>query len=312
MISWLRSEFSGLPHKSALTGVVLILISVILKQNAEHFPYFGVHSAIDFTKEIGFALIIAYFIAFTIERASKKDQNSHVANQIDLIKKNVFEAIFHQKHDEKMIRFAIENLFNSKFYRRKSLIMMEISKIKRTDNISNPETPVFVHVSTKCEIHNISNSAADYPFVAFIEKPFDKALAKYVKMTRLKIGNDEYDEKQLQAADIMAEDTDDFKKYRTTVRIDPEDFKLVEANYTFVKYARDEMPWQQVDPCDGLEMRLTRPEGLSVFGIPIHKTQSAPRYPTQNNFELTIEEPLFPHNGAVVWWYPSNFGAVDK
>jgi hypothetical protein len=74
-------------------GIIFLLLSIIFHP-APGAPQHGwLAYGATFAREFGFALLIAYFISMGIERQSRAQHNERVSEQIDMIKRDVFEAV---------------------------------------------------------------------------------------------------------------------------------------------------------------------------------------------------------------------------
>jgi hypothetical protein len=98
-----------------------------------------------------------------------------------------------------------------------------------------------------------------------------------------------------------------FKRYSTSTFIDAGDSLHVEYQYRLVKFARDEMSWRVADPAEDFILAISHSDKLVSFAAPMHARREVE--PRRNiggiDLELEISEPLFPFNGAVVWWRPA-------
>ncbi len=293
-------------------GIAMLLTSIVVKDRVDALHIMGIHYLADFMKEGGFALIISWIISRGIEELSRENFNNDIKSEISRIETNVFEAIFHKQHDKRLIERVVNSIFNSDFYRKNSDLKMSFRKIRKSDDISNPDTPLIVEINVKFEMHNISDADNIYKFQAFLEKPYDSSLVQHVKMIRLRIDDRIFTDSELIESDRLIEDNEDFIRYGMNELIEQGAFKEFEISYTMIKYARDEISWRQVEPCDGFSVTMTVPPELRAFGVPMHfRTDIRPRYPTADLFELVIPEPMFPHHGASLWWAPKSV-AIPK
>jgi hypothetical protein len=324
--------FHRRPTALILFGTVLILGGIAIADHGYNLFTPSSEYLAKFLSETGFALIIAYFVTMGIEAYSRESHNHHVRIQIERIKKNVFAAIYKKDHDPKLIDFVDNNIFRYSFYRLNYQVRMRITYLGKDGEpdyrekafVPKDDDLVHVGVTLRSAIKNTSSSDHDYTFETFIEKPYLKEHSHLARLIKLTVNNKPVPMKSLSRNDdlnkedsnredankkdpnfFLAEDAD-FKVYSYVFRIERKTISIVEAEFVMIKYARDELTWRSVDPADGFYISVEHPCGLHVFGTPLHKeTSIEPTRTAGALFELFIREPLFPHNGAAVWWAPT-------
>jgi hypothetical protein len=328
--SWLRESESGeaeseefVPQTAAarvfhrrpvalvLFGTALLLVGIGLDDRGYKLFLPTSEYSSKFLIEFGFALIIAFFITMGIEAYARESHNHNVLVQIERIKKNVFEAIYKQNHDPKLIDFVDQNIFRYPFYRQNYSVQMKIIYINNNDVGSHFEPtnddPVQIGVTLKTEVTNISSSDHDYEFETFIEKPYLRQYSDRARLLKLVING-----KIVPPPEPDDEDPD-FKIYKHKLRIERKTTSTLEAEFVMIKFSRDELSWRSVDPTGRFYISVDHPPGIHVFGTPIHKdTSISPKISAGAMFEILIQEPLFPHNGALVWWAPQSLAEDSR
>lgn len=307
---WAKSRLHTFVRRPFLWGVILLCISIIMK---DRLPLFmGDQYFVLFLKELGFALIIAFFIAEGIERVARSQHNREVLHQMNEIKRNVFKAIFQRNHDRRMVETVTERILNYKFYRRKSKCTFSFEPVQPPEGTRKKTGLYRLTVKAEFTVVNISDSDADYVYEAFIEKHEEDGGAgelEITRMTRLELGSKVYDEEDLKQADCNYKDTKEDRRYSTITTIAGHKSLDVIAEFELIKRELDEITWRQVEPCDGFEVVMIMPEDLKAHGVPIHWKNDIPLVEkAPNYYTLAIDEPLFPYNGVALWWKPKSQG----
>lgn len=305
----LKNEYlSALPHKSFLFGLLCIAAINLVKREPTLYHLFAMHFAVEFFRDLGIALIIAWFIAMSIERIAKRNHDQHIQEQINNIKENVFGAIFYRDHDENLINSVVDKILKYNFYRKNSTVTMAIRNLDESHDFSNGNSAIILDINMAFDIINITDMLQTYDFCTFLEKTFEAKYRKHVKLNKICIGNNNYTADQIKEADGKYEDTTGFIRHIYPITLEANQATSVSVSYTLIKYARDEISCRQVMPCDGMKVILSAPKDLIVKGTAFHhRSDIEVEEVTQSIYQINIDEPLFPHNGVSFWWFPKSF-----
>lgn len=301
------SKLNEQPAAVFLAGVVFIYFAIAVHTH-EGLAIIPTWSTIsDFSKEMGYALIISYFITVGIEKISREEHNKRVDSHMQSIKKNVFESIFYRNHDERIINMINESILNQPFYKTKYGIDIKIRYLNNKDFYDTPSQtdPVLVSVTLEMTVKNTSPKDGIYQIKAFVEKPYFHEYEKYVKIKNIEVDGISIGDQALIEADKAYEDTDDFVKYKKNTEIPKNGFKNIKIEYEFVKFARDEIAWRTVDPCGNMSVYVDCPPGIHSYCTQMHSNDDIqPSRNASGTLTIKIREPLFPHNGVLIWWAP--------
>lgn len=140
-----RKSLTG-NHVLALAGFFLVLLSIALEKQYErptpsasqpaasssvtsgerlvadtqaHSGFFSLKTASSLTKEIGFALLIAWAISAFIERQSRERDEQNAEATRERIARDVVHAVFGLQHDATFVRTVIEKSLHSKVVRKR-------------------------------------------------------------------------------------------------------------------------------------------------------------------------------------------------
>jgi hypothetical protein len=302
--------FADYPIVIAIFAALALVVGLSLKENGWQYIAFNQEFLANFFLEVGTALLIAFFIAISIEKYSRETHNAHVQAQIDKIKRSVFESIYKNRYDKHFVNFIEDNIFKYPLYRRKYRVGIKIEEHPSVAHkkVLSAEDPVILNITLRSTVVNISSKSIDRVMTTFIEKPdldypdHQPRLCVFTKGHEThNFANDEEFKKvgQLQ-------DREDMKIYSVNVHFQPEEKIHIELQYTLVKFARDEMSWRCIDPAEDFLLAMNHTKKLCSFATAMHsRGDIKPRRQIGAfDLELEIPEPLFPHNGAVVWWRP--------
>lgn len=303
------------PISLAGVGAILLLLGLTYSAyDAHHFKSFWDYFFL-FLKELGFALIIAYFITVGIESSSRNRHNDHVTNQIDQIKRNVFDAVYKTRQDAGLVSLLETEIFKKGFFRTGYELQMTFEYVDKTLE-KTPESFLRVDVCSRFYVTNTTTTSSTFNYSTFVEKPFDESLQHQAVLNYLKVGDHVLTEDELKKADTSVDDTADFRKYAWPKQISGGEAIYVLAKYTIFKHARDSLNWQVLDSCDGLKLTVFHPKEIVIFGDAVHPCSDSidKSGGTENDqtFDLRIDQPLLPRNGIQIWWSPSKSTAASK
>lgn len=291
------------PSSQLFIGITLLLLGIVLHLWDHHHQ---VHPSMEylytFLRELGFAFIIAWALTMGIERTSRDRHNKHFQNQLDIIKRNVFEAVYCTRQDPSVVQMLETEILGHPFFRTQYEVEFVMDYIDMSG-----ERVLRADIKVRYRMNNVTNKDQDAIFRAVIEKPYSKALADEAVMKSLTI-----DGKQLSAAEIKQSndalaDTPDFRRYSRPFLVKANSYSDVVAEYTVIKYCRDNMVWQVFDPCDSFKLTVFHPIDLIIYGDVIHSFPGEKSGGGLNDkiFNLRISRPLFPNNGVQFWWCPA-------
>ncbi len=289
-------------------GLIFLLIGICLHIWEDHAKAAWMHGWLQyfytFSREFGFALIIAFVIAMGIERTSRNRLNSEVSKHLEDIEKNVFAAVYNTRQDPGIIELLETEIFGKPFFRTGYEIeatFKELADYKQ-------ERMFRVEIYCRYKVHNITNKPRSFHFHATVEKPYEPSLAHLAEMTSLAVDGKPLTADQLKQANENQPDTDDYRKYKWDEAVPADKSILVETKYTVIKYARDALVWQVYDPCDSIKMTVYHPVDITVSGDAIHSFEAEKRGvdPSDVVFTIRVNRPLFPNNGVQIWWRPKN------
>ncbi len=307
----LRRLLRDHPLSILALGIICLLFGIAYQKfdALETFSDWHAYAGI-FIKELGFALIIAYFLTIGIEALQRDSHNKHVSGQIDRIKRDVFEAVYSTRQDRNLVALLESEIFNQPFFRQAYSVNVTMTLLDR-DIECNSESKVQLDIQCEFYAANRTNVTRDFHFRAFVERPFEED-DDVARLTFLKLGEQYFDsERELSEVDQRKPDTPDFRHYEWSATVARGESIHVVSKYRLVKRARDYLVWQVLDAADGLRIDVTLPEPglLRIFGDAIHpcqdRLQKIGGHEEDHTFSLRVDQPLLPHNGVQIWWGPA-------
>jgi hypothetical protein len=310
-VATFRQMLADYPMAVVLLGALLLAIGISLTEHGWGIFRLNAEFVGHLIAEFGIALIIAYFISISIEEYARHRHNRHVEEQLASIKESVFEAVYRVRLDEKFFDFIEDALFRHPFFRKNHSVAMKIAPHDsvKGKSILIADDPVIVTITLQSTICNISTTERPKVLSTMIERSSHGGLTDEPRLCSMIIGSDRYtflnDEDFKKLGNISI--TEGFKRYSVDRKIGAKDSLYVEYQYRIIKFARDEMSWRVVDPAEDFILRIAHTDQLVAFAAPMHVHREVePRRDIVGvDLQLTISAPLFPFNGAVVWWRPT-------
>jgi hypothetical protein len=247
-----------------------------------------------FFKELAFAFLIGGIIAFSIERASKLAQHREMFEQLNLIKTNVFVAIYGPRANDAFFYHFKRQTLDRAYLRKNCVVHAQLRYL--TDD-QGPQSIMLLRIASHSTIVNESGKQSEFQASMMVEKPWDSAYDNYVEARALVNGS------VLNTVDISG----DFLCSSLAMTFAPFEEKRLTTEFQTIKYGRDQSSFQTLTPADRMDITISFPEDLDLYAQSRNagelKVLSAA---SRSGIVLaTIEEPIFPGGGFEFWWNAS-------
>ena len=280
-----------------IVGVFLLMAGVILRltlttSTPEWRELFGV-----FVSELGFAGIIAAFLTLSVEEYAKTKHNREMT-------RSIIQYVYGSRIDSKLFESITNFVFTTKFYRRNLVVEYDFE-----DRIGEK---ILIRQTTSYEVENITRELYTYDISMFVEKADGagsnsafRSAGHNLGLVSIFVDGWPLSEEDLKKARAAKPDTHDEEISSHPIEIGSGNKRSVRTVHLIEKHARDQELWRSVAPCSGVRLALRWTSGvdLDVHVLPVHP---------QDRFDLCdrgarsltceISQPLFPHNGCIIWW----------
>jgi len=284
-------------------GVVLLLVSIVigtsLEDGAEK-PLYAI-----FFKELGFALIIAVLLAFSVERAMRSRHEKAAQDTMEAINKNLFKAVYDRYIPPEVFSEVERCLMTCDIVRKEYQIDYTLSYIEHDDfegiSQGDKDSHLKCDIFSKYVIENVTDSTTDVPIELHLEKPIDSALSKFLEVKSVSIGD--WTIKGDQIKDYI-EDAKEHLIFKTNKEISARGEVEVSMVARVVKRKVDAEIWASRLPSNDITLRVRSPRGVEVFATANH-SQSL-KVSDSSDFKVyELKHGVFPFQSVIFWWKES-------
>ena len=259
--------------------------------------------ASSFMKELGIAGIVALLIIATIEQFTRSKHQKAADSLMDRIKTNLFYAIYHRHIPTEVFEEVERCLLTKNIIRRNYSVSYSLSIIPPAlvaeGKISQQDADghLFATVSSRYELHNISDGSAKAPIEMYLELPIDENLRSYVEIMEVKIDNSVT---QIEPFEYVKSAADSGFKKETT--ISPHGSVKISLKARTIKRKTDMEVWASRLPSDGLKLQVVAPEFIEVKAKANHSSQLTFEQLDAQTRVWELESGIFPFQSVIFWW----------
>lgn len=284
-------------------GVVLILVYI----NAPIVDNGGTLSkslVYVFAKELGFALIIASILAFTVERATRRRHEDAAENTMRSINKNIFKAIYGRYIPEEVFSEVERCLLTTDVVRKQYQIDYTLDYIKENDyprmTKDDKDTHLKVDLYSKYTLENTTNRHTEVPIELHLEKPIDDLLVEYIQIESVIIGAIEFSKEEIEEI-CKTHNTKEHVIFAHRQEMKGRESIEVSMTAKILKRKVDAEIWASRFPSSDITVRIISPCDISVMGTANHSQKLIERKMNGKQiFEL--KHGIFPFQSIIFWW----------
>ncbi|MCG8607362.1 hypothetical protein MJD09_20570 [bacterium] len=304
----MKLRYVGIGMAALLFLLLASFIEHLSSPNAEMSWILSNKTWIGFFKELGIAFLIALLIIFTIDQHTKRMQQSEVRDQLEGIKRNVFEAVFGIRAPKSIRDRTFDLILGQSFFRTKYRILyqLELKEFERTDGSS--VKGILMHGHSSFTVENISNNRDTYTLNIEIQKPTIRAikgLEEHAHMPSVLIDGEERTARQPTDTDRTYFDQSDFRTHLYDVPLDPGQRAEISFSLSAIRGLDDQEIFLTFLPCDGMTLQLEVPPDLDTFGaFSLHEKEAnrVKSYEQTGFYEWELRYPMLPYEGFLIWW----------
>jgi hypothetical protein len=306
-------------HLLLILALIFVIVAVVwdalLKTETTDLWTFRGAVWVEVVREFGFAFFIAWIVAVTIEKSSKRRQEVSVQAMQKRIADNVFRGVYSTEFPNRMIDTITRNLLKSKFVRNYIDLTYEINPLTEVD-ANYGKSPPFVCVRTKMDyvIRNMTDEETIFPFRLLLDQPPDPGLQKYVKLETIEI--DGHDAKgkisSKKNEDGTIEYAGDFNiKPSPVLDDDPLKGLRVKIEHVIIKNNVDTVIWSTPYPTLKLDLSVIMNVKDNMFQAhALYRKEFKKTWGKPEEYEgihtWTLDDVVLPHQGVVVFWQPKS------
>lgn len=271
------------------------------------------------SKEVGFALLIAFFISTGIERQARErheraereareSEAEAVSTARAEIARDVFHGVFGLQHDRGYVNTVIENILQRPIVREHYSVEMTVSALSPEEvDMLGVGAEQFVKVHSICEYSflNISTTEADFDIGFILPVRVGPKLRDFARVNTVALDGVSKTELEITSAQQPGEG-EPTKEYRWPWKLQKDGRVSVLVSSTILKERSDNEVWRNIHPTIGgaeFKLRMELPD-MEVGLRNITAAERIERYSNLPGGESawTIDGPILPNESVVVWW----------
>lgn len=266
-------------------------------------------------KELGFALIIAIILIFTVERVSRKNHEEAADRLVEKINKNLFNAIYKRYIPNEVFAEVEAALLKSDVLRDKYEVNYALSEIDHRQfpdlERSDIETHLHCTLLSSFNIQNITSKAIDYTVALHLEVPIEKRLRKHVEICEMEIDGASLKPYELEK-DEYFKITDTHLIFEKVISIGPSQTKEISMKAKTLKRATDMEIWASRVPSTGVRVQVSVPENYQVEATANHTQALRKKNMADANSTIWyLDHGIFPFQSVVFWWQPKKSSTLE-
>lgn len=277
-----------------LSGIILVFVSNIIPDGWP-FHFSG------FVKELGFALVIAGILIFTIEKYTRDRHKKDLEITIKEINENLYQAIFKRHIPESILREVEKSLLCANVFRTNYDVTYTLIPVDPVEDAAmDPQMHLRCTTQSVYTIKNITNNPITHYIKAAYEYPVDENWKKEVSVVDVTI-----DGKNL-TQDIINECTKEKNsqlRFSYKVKIPADSSIDIMMKAKLLKRQTDMEVWSSMLPSDGIRLTIVTPtKDIFVSANANHSSEleSTPEDPITRTWKLS--QGMFPYQSITFWW----------
>ncbi len=298
-----------------LLGILLIVFPKIPETDTWHFYE-------EFLKEIGFALIVSFFIWSIFEGFTRNAENERWNERINGISKNVFMGVLGRQLPPDLINEAHDLVLSQVFIREELRITYILSDDSYQKDDGSCGKYVKMEALANFTVRNVSGSKSSHPIQVSIPNPMIKGLKDKCDVTRARVvvGDAEVDIGFAAARQAFLDQIDSavgthiaFKC--KSVDIAANQIATISMSYTMAKEEEDSEVFQTLAPARTISVTVVdKNKGSRILRArSIHRTDLIDDTPPTGagNYHYSLSSFVLPHQGFVIWWKRADLAVVE-
>ncbi|WP_269716576.1 hypothetical protein [Caulobacter sp. NIBR2454] len=297
-------------------GVLFVFVAVIIEH--PNFSdiltnggsvFFSSKTAIGLLKEIGFALIIAFCVAYFIERQAKQRDEDATEKARGRIAQDVIQAVFGLQHDQSYVKKVVEQTLQPKVVRDKISLQYSIDQLNSEDisKLSVPEGRFTkLTMVSGYRFLNISLQTVRFDVKYALAARIGQKFRDFARVCMVKFDGVELAEPDIEGGYVSDRGVGDdaYKLYSWEKELPPGGCLTVLVEAVSIKELSDNEVWGSLHATiHGAEFKArVRVPGLR-FGL---RSLTATPYTEQRKNESEgdwlIDGPILPNESVVFWW----------
>jgi hypothetical protein len=274
-------------------GIVLLLVSIPLYGKDADIWRLTAHHV---TRDIGLALVIGVFIAFTLEKLNSAEREREYKDLSERIAKDVHGAILKTNLPKAWVDYFLDLAREATHVNESCDFTFKITRV--------PDRPdlLFVTLEGVMSVRRLTDSW-EYPFSTYIEEIGDPAVDHHVQITRVSVDDTAFTKEEI------ASDGKHYRREGVTVRYDRKFH--VESERFNVKYKvqtvrrlHESFVWSMMRPSMWARANIECDESLRPGILWYHPSQAgkAIAVSDKNELEVTLKHPTPPYMAFEVFW----------
>lgn len=261
--------------------------------------------------ELGFAFIIAWIVAMTIEWRFRVEAQAEIARERRAITDDVFRAIYQIRHSKTYVAAFIERVLESTLIRTNYYVSYRIDPFPAEEAREcgiDKDRFVLLTLRSRYDARSASTSKKPYSIKFGVPARGGK-LAQLSKVTSCIVDGQRQDAKEVDMGDPSNRFYELFAG-----DLNPSQSKSIEIDAKIVKELSDSEMFGFLDPTMGMRIRVEVNVPNLRFGVRARTVSPIREYQKQDDHsgEWIIDGPIAPYNSVVLWWRtPEDDGAPD-
>lgn len=281
-------------QRNQLVYFLMFLAGVLLIMIAYQFIKEGIFFYL--AKEVGFALIVAIFLVFTIEKFTREHHQAAADELMEKTHKNLFHAIYKRYIPERVFEEVEKSLMESDVVRSRHELDYTIeARADRPDLVT-------CTAQTSYELSSVVDAPVTHKIVVRLELPIEEHFHQECSIDELRIGN------AVLNAHILARYIVRDAEHCTLsypMEMTPRGVYQISTRSRLVKKTTDMEVWASRIPSDGLKLTVSTPsKSLEVCASANHSQKLEERLNNGVTKKWDLPFGIFPYQSIIFWWKP--------
>lgn len=280
-----------------LLGLLIILSYYIIQS---HYPPGNPPLWALLLKELGFALMIAVVLIFSVDRFTRQRHERDVNQWLALVSNDLFRAVLQRSTPENLYREVEKSLFYRDYFRRDTAIAYTLRKFSAPDGeVPDAKKERF----RKCNVHfhytvvnvNQANRNIVYPLTLVLDVLDDPDLSRFNKIIAVEVNG--------RAIPIDERIEGNLLRFEHPIEIGRGESIRVRCEWSQVVKDEDQEVWSSTDPTDGVTFTVNTPDGdLTVLGDSMHSEALSTLQRNEVAVTWELRHGVFPYQGIYFRW----------
>ncbi|MBI2716918.1 MAG: hypothetical protein HYX37_21095 [Rhizobiales bacterium] len=311
-----------------IIGSLLIIAGIIYPTYGRELAYsqigLDLKQVSAFLKELGFAFIISFVVAWLIEANARREYIQFVEETSQQLSVSIYEFLYNVNLPPKVFKLIEENLFKEQFMRENLKITYHVNELNSDDISKNVSAKtklemcaslLIFDVEVSYVVKNISGYSGNFPGAFTVEKELKEffnpnSLVAKTGLLSLNIDGKYFNLAALNKTDKLAPDDERNKNFTFPIPLEAGQSKLVCLSYRMIKRKSDKELYRMLFICDSLTFAAHYPKSIRMIADPVlplkQQTDKNLLYSEIDDgfIQCVISHPIFPGNGILMWWEP--------